>query len=172
MAISGRVRQTLQVIAAWGRSVPDAEARPYLTDAEFALYLGMSRAERMHHLRVMRALRNAGHTHPALMKAALLHDVGKSRYPFLLPHKVLVVLVKAFAPGRFKVWGGGEPHGWKRPFVISAQHPAWSAEMAQAIGTDPLAVELMRRHQTSLAGQPKTEADHLLRLLQAADDQS
>ena len=39
-----------------------------------------------------------------------------------------------------------------------------------AVGADPLMVDLIRRHQDKLTGEPQTEADRLLRDLQAADD--
>jgi hypothetical protein len=168
----GRIRQGLQVIFAWGYRANDELARQNLTSAEYALYLRMSRAERQHHLRVIADLLAQGQHHPALIKAALLHDVGKTRFRFSLVEKTLVVLVKAFLPRQFAAWSQAEPSGWKRPFVIATQHPQWGAELAQAVGLDPLSVELIRRHQTPLDGEPKTEADHLLLLLQAADDRS
>ena len=172
MPIAGRIRQTLQFIAAWGRSVPDDEARRHLSPREYDLYMQMTRPERGHHLRVLRELEIAGQRHPALIKAALLHDVGKTRYRFSLPERVVVVVVKATLPGRFKKWSDAPPQGWKRPFVISRHHPEWSAEMAAAIGCDALTLELIRRHQDDLPQPPQTEADHLLAALQDADNRS
>ncbi|HLA43712.1 MAG TPA: HD domain-containing protein [Aggregatilineales bacterium] len=170
--ITERIRQTIQFVFAWGRPVRDDLAQEYLSDAEFDLYLKMSRPERQHHLRVLNDLLAAGHTHAALLKAALLHDVGKTRFRFSLPERALVVPVKAFLPGRFRQWSKSEPRGWKRPFVISAQHPDWSADMCAVIHVNPVTVELIRRHQTRLDGNPQTETDRLLLLLQAADDRS
>jgi len=171
-SIRGRVRQTAQVVIAWVTTVDDSPARTYLSSPEYALFTRMSRAERQHHLRVLHDLLEAGHTHPALLKAALLHDVGKTRFRFMLPQKVLVVLVKFFAPQHFTTWGASKPTGWKLPFVVSAQHPAWGAEMCAAIRMEPLAVDLIRRHQDPVTPPPTSEADGLLLLLQAADDRS
>jgi HD domain len=168
----GRFRQGLQVISAWGRPVQDELAQQYLSPAEYRLYLQMPRADRQHHLRVLQDLLRQGQQHPSLLKAALLHDVGKTRFRFSLPEKTLVVLVKKFLPRHFTKWGAGEADGWKRPFVVSAQHPQWSAELAKAAGLDPLSIELIRRHQSYMEGTPQTEADRLLLLLQAADDRS
>ena len=170
--ITGRIRQTIQFVFAWGRPVQDDLARDYLSDAEFDLYMNMSRPERQHHLRVLNDLVTDGHTHAALLKAALLHDVGKTRFGFSLPERVLVVLVKVLLPGKFSVWSQADPRGWKRPFVISAQHPDWSADMCAAIHVDPLTIDLIRRHQSQLNGSPRTEAERMLLLLQAADDRS
>jgi hypothetical protein len=130
----------------------------------------MSRAERQHHLRVLQDLQQCGQNHPALSKAALLHDVGKTRFRFSLPERVLVVLVKATLPGAFKTWSNAPPKGWKRPFVMSQHHPEWSAELADSVGCDALTVELIRRHQTPVPQPPQTESDQLLTALQNADN--
>lgn len=170
--ITGRIRQTIQLVTAWARPVSDEQAQQYLTQAEYSLYMKMRRSERQHHLRVLNDLLNKGHQHPSLLKAALLHDVGKTRFRFGLFQRVLVVLVKAFFPALFQKWSASEAMGWKRPFVVSAKHPQWSAEMTAAVQMDKLAVELIRRHQLSVPNPPSTEADRLLLLLQAADDRS
>ncbi|MBZ0307894.1 MAG: hypothetical protein K8I82_17630, partial [Anaerolineae bacterium] len=80
--LTGRIRQTLQFATAWARPVSDETARIYLNQAEYSLYLKMRRPERQHHLRVFHDLQKAGHQNPALLKAALLHDVGKTRFRF------------------------------------------------------------------------------------------
>jgi hypothetical protein len=103
----------------------------------------------------------------------LLHDVGKARYPFRLWERVLVVVARKLAPRRISAWGDGTPTGWKRPFVISKQHPAWGAQLASQAGADPLAIELIARHQSKVdEPQPPCEQDRLLRSLQAADDEN
>jgi len=172
ISVAGRLRQTFQFLFAWLFPLNNEPARSYLTAAEYALFLHMSRPERQHHLRVLAFLLDQGHRHPSLLKAALLHDAGKLRYRFSLPDRVLVVLVKALLPGKFRAWSEAEPLGWRRSFVISAKHPIWGAEMCEAIQTDSLAVDLIRSHQTHLDGEPASERDRLLALLQQADDRS
>jgi hypothetical protein len=152
--------------------VPDETAREVLSQGEYNLYRRMSRAERQHHLRVLQDLQLAGHHHPALMRAALLHDVGKTRYRFSLPERILVVLVKRLLPAKFKAWSAGQPSGWKRPFVVSQRHPEWSAELAASVGCDALTLDLIRRHQSPIPQPPVTEADRLLTTLQDADNRS
>lgn len=132
----------------------------------------------------MAVLTHAGHNEPALLTAALLHDIGKTRHPLPIVERVLVVLGNKFLPGRAASWGIGEPAGWRRAFVIKAQHAQWGAEMAAQAGSNPQVVELIRRHQDLLtlqevrvpAGVPvaasKEDNDQLLRLLQWADDRS
>ncbi len=167
-----RLDQGLRALAAWTRPVDDALAARYLSPELAALYRRMRRSERQHSLRVLRRLLDAGQTDPDLLAAALLHDVGKVRTRFWLPEKVLVVLVKALAPGAYRRWGSGPARGWRRPFAVSIQHPAWGADMVAAAGGSPLAVELVRRHADHLDGPPQTGADRLLLALQSVDDQS
>jgi hypothetical protein len=165
-----RMRQGVRALLAWVRPVDDALAAQYLSPALFALYSRMRRMERQHSLRVLRALLASGHAQPDLLVAALLHDVGKTRARFSLPEKVLVVLVKACWPERYRRWGAGLARGWRRPFAVSAQHPTWGAKMVAAAGGTPLTVELVHRHATPLDGPPQTDADRLLAALQAVDD--
>ncbi len=167
-----RIRQTLQVLAAWFQAPDDVPAHDHLRPPEYALFRRMSRADKAHHLRVYHDLCAEGHTHPALLSAALLHDVGKTRYRFMLPHKIAVVVVKALWLGRFAAWSQRQPGGWETPFILSAQHPQWGADICAAVGSDPLCVELIQRHQEPPPQSPQTEADRLLLALQAADDRN
>ena len=167
-----RVGQGLRALFTHLSPVDDAPAERLLSPALYALYRRMRRSERQHSLRVLRDLRAVGHSDPDLLAAALLHDVGKSRAPFGVPAKTLVVLVRAVAPQAYRRWGSGPACGWRRPFAVSVQHPAWGAEMVAAAGGSPRTVELIARHQDTLDAPPQTEMDHLLLALQAVDDSS
>lgn len=142
-----------------------------LSPAELALFRRFDDSDRWHAVYVLRTLRAAGHAHPDLQTAALLHDVGKTRVSLNVWERSLIVLVGALAPDRVKAWGapadGPEPAGgWRKSFVVKVRHPAWGAEMAAAAGATPRAVALIRHHQ-----DPSTTlADPLLPLLQWADD--
>lgn len=168
----GRVRQTLQATFAWVLPLDEQRAKVYLTEAQFALFQTMRRSERQHHLRVLDKLLKKGCDHPALMTAALLHDVGKTRARFTIVERILAVLVKKFLPRQFETWASGEAKGWRQPFVVSDQHPVWGAEMVAAVGGDVLVVELIRQHQTRLTHAPQNEFEKLLVGLQASDDVS
>ncbi len=170
MSAAGRLRQGLRALTAWARPVDFALAAAVLSPAEMALFRRLRRGEQLHSLRVLRAVQAAGETDPALLTAALLHDVGKTVGPFTLPERVLVVLVRKFAPGAFTRWGAVEPRGWRRPFAISICHPVWSAELLAAAGSSPLAVELARRHADPLPETPRDETERLLAVLRRADD--
>ncbi len=143
-----------------------------LREPELSLFRRFSTSDQHHSYRVLCTLQQAGHTHPALQTAALLHDIGKTRFQLTVWERSAIVLGQVLAKKKLKVWGEAEAAGWKRPFVVKARHPQWSAEMAQAAGCHPMAVSLIRRHQGPLNGTAETEEDRLLALLQWADDQN
>jgi len=143
-----------------------------LTPAETALFDQLSANDQWHSFHVMQMLQSAGHSGPDLIKAALLHDVGKAGTRFSLWQRSLVVLAGVLLPWRTAVWGQGEAGGWRRPFAVKAQHPQWSAELAAQAGCSPRTVSLIRRHQEPLPDTAVAEEDELLRRLQWADDQS
>jgi len=172
MSAAYRLQQGLRALGAWLRPVDDEAAARHLSPPLYALYRQMRRSERLHSVRVLRDLLDAGHTQPDLLTAALLHDVGKTRHPFSLPEKVLVVLVKAFAPRLYACWGRAAPRGWRRPFAVSAQHPAWGAEMVARAGGSPLTVALIRHHADPAPAALPEETARLLAALQAADDRN
>lgn len=141
-----------------------------LPPSQAALFRRMSPGEQAHCLAVFRLI----HQHPAppeLLQAALLHDVGKCRAPLSGLERVLVVLGYRLFSKRMMAWGAGEPHGWRKPFVVAAQHPLWGAELAEQVGASPLVVNLIRRHQDRRFPILSAEDELLLRL-QSADNES
>ncbi|MFC1878404.1 HD domain-containing protein [Chloroflexota bacterium] len=129
-------------------------AQQKLSPPLLALFLRQSASEQAHSFSILRRLCEQGDVHEDLMLAALLHDVGKSRYPLHLWQRVLIVLAKVLFPQRAKAWGVGEYEFWKKPFVVAEQHAAWGAEMAERAGASALAVNLIRRHQDPLSFSP------------------
>lgn len=161
----------MRALLAFTRPVARDTAAAYLSAAEMELFETMRRSEQLHSLNVLRDVLAQGSAPHDLAVAALLHDAGKTRYPFPVWEKTLVVLVRAAAPRLYARWAAGNPERWwQRPFVVSARHPAWSADMAAAAGSAPRAVWLIAHH-----AEPETVwADHphapLLRRLRGADD--
>jgi hypothetical protein len=150
-----------------------APARSILNAEQMKLFSRLQPSEQAHALNVLQTVQAQGETDPDLQVAALLHDIGKARAPLKIWERVVIVLGKEFIPGRVQIWGGGSPQGWKRPFVIAEQHPAWGAEMAIQAGTSPLAITLIELHQSSVSESPSSrKEDQLLRVLQAADHQN
>lgn len=122
------------------------------------LFRQMSAADQRHGLGVMRRLERAGHTHPALLTAALLHDVGKSAGKLTPVHRAIIVLLGRFWPAALE-WLMREPAPtWRQPFVVHRCHPELGAQWAEQAGCDSLAVTLIRRHHEPLAlGQDDVE---------------
>lgn len=143
-----------------------------LTAEELALFQRFDLSDQQHSYRVFAALAAAGYNQPALLTAALLHDIGKTQYPLTVWERSLAVVMAMIAPQQVLRWGAGEAHGWRRPFAIKVQHPAWGADMVTAVGGCPQAAALIRRHQDVLSAAAASEEDELLRLLQWADDQN
>ena len=148
--------------------------RNLLTPAQMGLFSRMQTSEQVHSIAVMKRLSlekdvNSSQHVRSLLEAALLHDVGKSRYPLRLWERVMIVLAIALFPRKVTEWGSGEISGWQRVFVISEQHPEWSAQMAEGVGTMPLAVELIRQHQNHYPANTVSIEGRLLERLQIAD---
>jgi hypothetical protein len=150
-------------------------ARAMLAPARWALFKRLPPGEQAHSLRVLRALLERGESDPDLLVAALLHDAGKLRAPLRLWERIFIVVGKALFPERAARWGLGPPRGWRRAFVVAAQHPAWGAQLAAQAGASPLAVALIHRHQERIpvAEEPSASREtSLLLKLQALDDES
>lgn len=172
MRIAYRLRQLRANLSAEPLSEPARqEVSELLTPAELALFDRFSYPDQWHSYRVLHCLMDAGYNHPDLLKAALLHDVGKIQCPLSVWDRTVIVLGGALFPSRIERWGQGSPEGWQRPFVARAQHPEWGAQMAQAAGSRPAVVDLIRRHQDKVV-TPQTDGDQLLARLQWADDQN
>jgi hypothetical protein len=136
------------------------------------LFDGMQPSEQAHSIAVMRRLQVQDTAEHDLLVAALLHDAGKCLYPLRAWERVLIVLVGALSDRLVDRWGSGEPRGWRRPFVVAKQHPAWGADLARRQGATALTVELIRQHQNYLQTNPVNRTDTLLKKLQAADGNS
>jgi hypothetical protein len=171
MGIAYRIRQFWRAVTARRLSVEEwREIEKILTPAEGELFRLLARADQAHSYRVMKTLSGGAPQSRALLVAALLHDVGKTRVRLPLWLRPAIILGQALFPGRVKEWGQADPTGWRRPFVIKARHPEWGAQMALAAGSEPLTIALIRRHQDLVGAADGTAEDSLLRRLQRADD--
>jgi len=145
------------------------EADKWLSPPAQKLFRQMSAGDQRHSLAVMRALKQGGQTHPALLAAALLHDVGKSQARLTLVHRTLIVLLGRFWPAALD-WLAREPaDGWRQPFVTHRRHAELGAHRADQAGCAAMTVTLIRRHQELVALEPRDEIERLLVQLQQAD---
>ncbi len=171
MAATYRIRQGLRAVFAFSKPVEVSLAAEYLTPELLALFQQMRRIEQLHCLNVLRDVLAQGAAPRDLAVAALLHDVGKSRYPMQVWQKTLAVLVRAFSPQLFERWSKGNPTNlWHRPFVVYVHHPAWSAELIASAGASENAVWLAAHHQESAERWKNHPLVTLLIQLQQADN--
>jgi len=121
----------------------DAWADRRLPGPERALYRRMDPRERDHAVRVARAvLLRRPNASDELVRAALLHDVGKSRRGYRVSERILVHLV-----------GGGavppEPRlgGLAGARQVARHHAAYGAAMIREAGGAPRVADLVARHE-------------------------
>jgi hypothetical protein len=180
MPAANRLRQGLRALFAFTRPVDHALAARYLNPQQVILFQQMRRSEQLHSLNVLRDVLTLESLQgdaidtvdlADLTLAALLHDVGKTRYPLAIWQKTLTVLVRAFARPLYQQWSKGDPtHLWQRAFVVAEQHPAWSAALVSATGASDNALWLIAHHADNAAQWQDHPCVHLLKCLQQADD--
>lgn len=166
-----RLRQGLSALFAFASPVDADLASEYLSPDLLKLFQRLKRGEQLHSLRVLRTVSQNGAPDRDLMVAALLHDVGKTRYPLAIWQKTLAVLVRAFFPALYAWFSAGDPRNLLlRPFVVSIQHPIWSADMLRAASAGESAVWLAEHHQDDAASWVDHPLYPLLIRLQVADN--
>ncbi len=167
-----RVKQLWWAVTA--RPVADEAVRQWLNSAESSLFYQYSPNDQQHALRVVRHLQAINTTHPSLIKAALIHDVGKTKVALSVWDRCFIVLASLLMPRRAVQWGRDESQlkSWRKPFVVKAHHARWGAEMAKVAGCDPITINLIARHQDKNIASDNPEVDALLEKLQWADDRS
>ncbi len=134
-----------------------------------SLFFRMSDPDQAHSVRVFQALVDQGEEGENLLRAALLHDVGKSLHPLRAWERALVVITNRILPNQVLKWGQGEPHGWRKPFVVALQHPEWGAALVQQEGGSETLVTLIRYHQEHPLPNIREDVQELLERLQTAD---
>jgi hypothetical protein len=138
-----------QFFAAVGAQISPAERAlvvrtlPY---GELLLFERMSRFDQRHCLDVYHTLVLGGHDDPLLLRAALLHDCGKvaddGRAIPLLYYGIFVIL-KKFAPALYQR-AAHDGRGPLLPFAVHATHEERGALLAEAVGSPPELVTLLR----------------------------
>ncbi len=150
----------------------------YLDDSGKFLFYQMSRLDQHHALAVTRAIITelkdsaSSEDYDTLIKAALLHDVGKVRGDFSFLSRILVGLVKRISPTiRGKLAFTNPNTYWEKiryGFYVDLIHPLRGAHMAKIFGIEPAIVEMIRHHHDPpLKGQSSE-----LALLQKADSKN
>lgn len=121
----------------------DAWAAARLPGPELDLYDAMDPRDRDHAVRVARSLLRRHPEAPSeVVRAALLHDVGKSRRRYQVVERILAHLVRAAPPPR-------DPplDGVRGARQVAAHHAAYGAAMIRGAGGDARVAELVARHE-------------------------
>jgi putative nucleotidyltransferase with HDIG domain len=138
----------------------DAFAAHHLAGAELAAYRRMDPRDRDHACRVARGLLAAvPDADPLWVRAALLHDVGKSGVPYRVWERVVVHL---WTPGEALLRRA--PRVWAAAWRRHRDHAAVGAAALRAAGVDPRVADLVERHHRP------SDGDEALRRLAEADE--
>jgi putative nucleotidyltransferase with HDIG domain len=164
-----RVRQFALALGASINLERTDTLKEYLEAPQLELFYSMSPMDQHHCLAVFRTLREAGEADGALLQAALLHDVGKTRGPVRIWHRVMAVLANALAP---RLWEkmDEKPGTWRYPFYVHRQHALLGAELAHEAGCSHEVVWLVAHHEDRQREIRTGERENtLLAALKAAD---
>lgn len=145
-AAVSRVRQFLAAVRARVSDDEMALLEQHLNPPQRDLFRAMSPIDQRHCLDVFNALLQQGYSEPDLLRAALLHDVGKRG--IRLWHRVAGVLLEAFWPALLEKLAINRPRSWLYGFYLYRHHAELSAELAERSGCSPSVVELIRGHHT------------------------
>jgi hypothetical protein len=139
----------------------------YLTKPEFDLFKTMSRYDQKHALDVARYLaRDGGGL--TLVRAGLLHDIGKAECPELtLIRRSVAVFLEWQAPNEAVVLANRGRGKLARALNVHRNHPELGADKLESMNVDAYVIALVRWHQN---GEATAEAAEDLALLRAADE--
>lgn len=148
MAIRKRFQQGIRALLAFTQTVDYNLAEQYLSPEQMTLFRQMSQSEKLHSIQVLRTvLAQESETPNDLAVAALMHDVGKSRYHLAVWQKTISILVMKLLPQLDQSLSATDHLTfWRAPFVVRRHHPKWSAELLASVKSSSRVVWLAAHH--------------------------
>lgn len=141
-------RRTWRSLAAAQANPDDDYARDVLQPVEFRLYLAMDPRDREHAVEIARTLqREAPQASDVLLRAALLHDVGKQGRPYRVWERILAHLWSPPdipATPRFR--------GLRGAWQVRVHHAAYGAELLRQAGGSEEVAQLIAEHDAAEPG--------------------
>jgi hypothetical protein len=164
---SDRITQGLSYLTPRRANAIDAELRRLLNAAEFDLVRQLSTPDRAHLIAVHGRLKRLGCEDRDVLKAGLLHDVGKvdGEVRVGLTHRTVAVLLNATAPELLDRLAIPNDSRWRSPFHLVRAHPIHGARLARDAGCNERVCWLIEHHHDTNA-----HGDGGLRMLQQADE--
>lgn len=156
------VGRFFRTILARRKAGDDAFVDAYLGPAERELFCRQRLADRRHGIDLGERLRRDGLDDPDLIRAALLHDVGKSLGPLPVAGRVVYSACAAYAPSAARWLAEADSARWRRPFYLARHHARLGAEAVRQAGSNQNVVRL-------IAGHEKPGDDDLSRTLYTYD---
>ena len=156
-------------------TISDIEfVRYYLTQVEQVLFYRMALQDQRHSLLLAQTFLDRQHTHDytwidtsVFIRAALLHDVGKSFLPISVWHRSMYVLLQNWKGGEYlarKATPAATKLFWQK-MVVLLNHGELGAQMLQNIGTLQEIVDVARWHHA----KPQTKETKLLPIIREID---
>ncbi|MCK4257583.1 MAG: HDIG domain-containing protein [Halanaerobiales bacterium] len=170
-----RIKQFFSAITARVEEEEKEFISKYLNEDEKKLFYQMSIVDQRHALDVCclvaESLKFKEKDNKAdnqfLIRAALLHDVGKLAGDLTLFDRIIIVLIDSFIPGRIEIWGeegrGNFLKNRLHAFYIACNHGLIGAKLLEKISCDLDLITIIRDHHL-----PET-SDWRMTILQEAD---
>ncbi len=141
------LRTVRAFVPEWVRA-DDGFAARWLPLAELVLYSAMDVRDRDHAVHVAKTvLRRMPEASSELVRAALLHDVGKADAPYRPWHRILAHLM----PGS-RVPAEPKLEGLRGAIQRRRYHPVYGAELIRAAGGSAVVADLVEHHHDPTDG--------------------
>ncbi|MBO5245415.1 MAG: HD domain-containing protein [Selenomonadales bacterium] len=170
-----RAKQFWAAITARVTTEDRAWVNDVLSPKEASLFWQMNLPDQQHAIRVARSAMElakdaADVDRDLLLRAALLHDVGKVKGDVSTADKVLTVIGHKFAPRMMRSWGregrGGRIDNLRHACYVYFYHPQRSADLLRKIDAEEELTELVLHHHDNMMSGERAE----LTLLRRADE--